>query len=212
MILNDKQIYELYVQHAMIIPFQNASCKVNEVSQAIYTDAETDRTAFKKIPAISYGLSSFGYDIRLGGKFRIFSNAKCPPYIDAKNFNSEIAFEENREYCVEDLGRPVLIPGNGFVLAESFETFNMPEDVFAICVGKSTYARVGLIVNVTPLEPGWEGRLTIELSNTTNMPLAVYPFEGIAQLIFFKGARPEVTYADRKGKYQNQTGLTYSRV
>lgn len=188
MILNDKEILRLCKEESMIFPFEETSIK------------ELDG---EKI--ISKGLSSFGYDISLGYDFEIFSNAKCPAYIDPKEFNPNIGYKLNSYIRV-------LIPGNGFALASSHEEFNIPQDVIAICLGKSTYARCGLIVNVTPLEPGWKGVLTMELSNTTNIPIAVYPYEGIAQLLFFRGERPQVTYSDRKGKYQNQSGLEYSKV
>ncbi len=189
MILNDTQIADLCVNKEMIAPFVNHQVK----------------SVFGK-QVVSYGLSSFGYDIRISRVMRIFES-KVNSMIDPKNFDISIGVTPKRgEYS------QFILPPHSFALTESIETFNVPEDVMAICLGKSTYARCGLIVNVTPLEPGWKGVLTIELSNTTSIPMAVYPNEGIAQLIFFRGDRPEITYADKKGKYQGQTGTTYARV
>jgi len=150
----------------------------------------------------SYGLSSFGYDIRVANKFKVFTNAYGET-IDPKNMKSN---------CFVNIETDVLIlPPNSFALAETVEYFEMPDNVLAICVGKSTYARCGIIVNVTPIEPGWCGKITLELSNTTSLPARIYANEGISQLLFIAGAdgmNCETTYADRKGKYQNQKGLT----
>lgn len=153
---------------------------------------------------VSYGLSSFGYDARLGRQFK-------QPKVE----NSPL--DPHRPVGMEPVpiieGRKCLdIPPHGFLLGHTVETFQMPDDVMAICMGKSTYARLGLIVNVTPLEPGWRGQVTLELSNTTPRWLTVYPDQGICQFVFFRGARPRVTYADRGGKYQDQTGVTLARV
>lgn len=149
---------------------------------------------------ISYGFSSFGYDARLGRKFKIFT----PTYntlIDPKNFDAKSFVEIEDDHCI--------IPPNSFALAETLETFIIPRDVIVICLGKSTYARCGLIVNVTPLEPSWEGKVTLELSNTSPLPLKVYAEEGIAQFIYLRGSTNcRTSYADKKGKYQNQTGIT----
>lgn len=149
---------------------------------------------------ISYGLSSYGYDIRVGRKYKVFSNA-YNAVVDPKNFNPKAYVEVEGPYC--------LIPPNSFALAESFEEFNIPRDVLAICLGKSTYARCGIIVNITPLEPEWRGKLTIEISNTTPLPAKIYSMEGIAQVLFLRGDGVcETSYADRKGRYQGQEGLT----
>jgi dCTP deaminase len=154
----------------------------------------------KKRPGvISYGLSSYGYDFRIGRKFKIFSNVHTA-FIDPKKFSTK-CFEEIESDCC-------IIPPNSFVLGESVERVEMPPDVLAICVGKSTYARCGIIVNVTPLEPAWVGKITIEISNTTPLPAVIYADEGIMQVIFLKGQRCEVNYASKNGKYQNQLGIT----
>lgn len=145
---------------------------------------------------ISYGLSSFGYDIRLAGPYKIFTNINAG-IVDPKDFTDTCLHE------IED-GDRIIIPPNSFMLARSHEFFSMPEDVVAVCLGKSTYARCGIIVNVTPIEPGWEGYITLEFSNTTPLPVAMYPGEGCAQLMFFRGYRPDTTYSDRNGKYMNQ--------
>jgi dCTP deaminase len=151
---------------------------------------------------ISYGLSSFGYDMRVAPHFKVFTNLHNV-LVDPKRFD-ESSFVDVVGDCV--------IPPNSFALARSVERFRMPPDVMAICVGKSTYARCGIIINVTPLEPGWEGILTLEISNTTPLPARIYANEGIAQLIFFRGSRPMVNYADRQGKYQHQTTITLPRI
>jgi len=157
-------------------------------------------------PAISYGLSSMGYDIRPDRKFKIISTAvqDGARYLDPKNTTS-------KDY-IEYEGDSIFVPPNGLVLAVSMEYFRMPDDVCAIAVAKSTYARVGLTTLCTPLEPGWEGNLVIEMANTTSMPIRLYAGEGVVQLLFDRGPRPKVTYKDRKGKYQGQTGITLSRV
>ncbi len=153
---------------------------------------------------ISYGLSSFGYDIRVADEFKIFT-AKAGEYIDPKNFNPKLFADFKGEVC--------LIPSGSFVLARSLEYFRIPKKALAICIGKSTYCRCGVIVNVSPLEPTWEGYLTMEISNTSHLPVKLYANEGIAQLIFFEGEEvPEVTYIDRKGKYQKQLGIVLPKV
>ncbi|HID10699.1 MAG TPA: dCTP deaminase [Candidatus Latescibacteria bacterium] len=155
---------------------------------------------------ISYGLSSFGYDIRIADEFKVFSPGKGKlTVVDPKNFDAD-AFTDFR-------GGMCIIPPNSFVLARSMEYFHMPQNVMGIVIGKSTYARCGIIVNITPLEPGWEGNLTIEISNTTPLPAKIYAGEGIAQVLFFQGDEvPLVTYADRKGKYQGQRGIVLPRA
>lgn len=154
---------------------------------------------------ISYGLSSFGYDIRVDGQFKVFTNAQNT-LLDPKNF-------DERSFVDMEPGGDCIIPPNSFALAQTLEYFQIPEDVLAVCVGKSTYARCGIIVNVTPLEPGWYGHLTLEISNTTPLPAKIYAGEGIAQLLFFQGEeRPLVTYADRDGKYQGQQKITLPKI
>ena len=153
---------------------------------------------------ISYGLSSIGYDVRISDEYRIFTNVNSS-LVDPKNFSDDNFIERKGPYCI--------IPPNSFVLARTVEKFKIPDDVLVICLGKSTYARCGIIVNVTPLEPGWEGYVTLEFSNTTPLPAKIYANEGVAQFIFLKGnEKPEVTYADRKGKYMGQSGVTLPKV
>jgi dCTP deaminase len=153
---------------------------------------------------ISYGLSSYGYDARLADEFMIFTNVDNA-IVDPKNFDESSFVERKTDVCI--------IPPNSFVLARTVEYFKIPNDVLVICLGKSTYARCGLIVNVTPLEPGWEGQVTLEISNTTPLPAKVYANEGICQFLFYRGESPcEVTYAARSGKYMGQRGVTLPRL
>ena len=153
---------------------------------------------------ISYGLSSFGYDIRVSNEYKIFTNVNNS-IIDPKNFDSASFVDYKGDVCI--------VPPNSFALARSVEYFRIPRDVLTICVGKSTYARCGIIVNVTPLEPGWEGYVTLEFSNTTPLPAKIYANEGAAQFIFLKGNEmPETTYDQRKGKYMKQSGVTLPKI
>lgn len=153
---------------------------------------------------ISYGLSSYGYDMRVADEFRIFHNA-LSPVVDPKGFD-ERSFLEYR-------GKECIIPPNSFALARSVEYFRIPRDVMTISVGKSTYARCGIITNVTPFEPEWEGYVTLEISNTTPLPAKIYADEGIAQVLFFQSDEAcETSYADRKGKYQAQEGVTAPKL
>ena len=170
----------------------------------------------KKRPGkISYGVSSYGYDVRVGTHFKIFTPATHSgdiAVVDPKAFSDDMMIE------VDVANRPadkqyVIIPPNSFALCETVEYLDIPRDVLAICVGKSTYARCGLIVNVTPLEPEWRGKVTLEISNTTPLPARVYANEGVAQLIFLKAEDVcEKSYADKAGKYQDQSGLTLPKV
>ena len=153
---------------------------------------------------ISYGLSSFGYDARVSNEFKIFTNVNSE-IVDPKSFKPSNFVTKNVSECV--------IPPNSFVLASTVEYFKIPKDVLVICLGKSTYATCGIIVNVTPLEPGWEGHVTLEFSNTTPLPAKIYANEGVAQFIFLQGnEKPEISYSDRKGKYMGQTGVTLPKV
>lgn len=153
---------------------------------------------------ISYGVSSYGYDIRVAPEFKVFTNVHNL-IVDPKDFDDRSFVDINAKECI--------IPPNSFALARTVEYFRIPRDTLVICVGKSTYARCGIIVNVTPLEPTWEGYLTLEISNTTPLPAKIYADEGIAQLLFFQGDElPSVAYADRKGKYMNQKGVTLPRM
>lgn len=154
--------------------------------------------------AISYGLSSYGYDARVADEFKIFTNLDSAT-VDPKKFSDSSFVERQGETCT--------IPPNSFALARTVEYFRVPRDILVICLGKSTYARCGIIVNVTPLEPEWEGHVTLEFSNTTTLPATIYANEGAAQFIFLKGDSPcEVSYADRAGKYMGQTGVTLPKV
>ncbi len=153
---------------------------------------------------ISYGLSSYGYDVRVDNKFKIFTNINST-IVDPKNFDNKSFVDVESDICI--------IPPNSFALAKSIEYFRIPRNVIVICIGKSTYARCGIIVNVTPLEPEWEGYITLEISNTTPLPAKIYAGEGLAQLLFFEADEPcEISYADRKGKYNKQMDLTLPRV
>jgi dCTP deaminase len=182
-IMPDRWIREMALEHGMIEPF-------------------VDRQTREGV--ISYGLSSYGYDARVAPEFRIFTNVDNA-LVDPKNFSDRSFVERTGESCV--------IPPNSFALARTVEYFKIPRDVLVICLGKSTYARCGMIVNVTPLEPEWEGHVTLEISNTTPLPARVYANEGICQFLFLKGeAPPEVSYADRKGKYMRQRGVTLPKL
>lgn len=153
---------------------------------------------------ISYGLSSYGYDARVSDEFMIFTNVDNA-IVDPKNFDNQSFVKRKTDICV--------IPPNSFALARTIETFKIPREVLVICLGKSTYARCGLIVNVTPLEPEWEGQVTLEISNTTPLPARVYANEGIAQFLFFKGdSLCDISYADRSGKYMKQQGVTLPKL
>lgn len=153
---------------------------------------------------ISYGLSSYGYDARVSDEFLIFTNVDND-VVDPKSFSDTSFVKRKTPICV--------IPPNSFVLASTVEYFRVPKDVLVICVGKSTYARCGIIVNVTPLEPGWEGHVTLEFSNTTPLPAKIYANEGACQFLFLKGDQPcETSYADRAGKYMGQRGVTLPKL
>ena len=182
-IMPDHWIREMAVNHGMIEPFVEK------------------QTAEGKI---SYGLSSYGYDSRCSNEFKIFTNVDNA-IVDPKDFSEQSFVDRETDVCI--------IPPNSFVLTRSVEYFRIPKDVLVICLGKSTYARCGLIVNVTPLEPGWEGHVTLEISNTTPLPAKVYANEGVAQFLFFEGSSAcEVSYADRAGKYMGQQGVTLPRI
>ena len=153
---------------------------------------------------ISYGLSSYGYDARVSEEFKIFTNVDSAT-VDPKNFNEKSFVDRTTDVCI--------VPPNSFVLARTVASFRIPRDVLVICLGKSTYARCGIIVNVTPLEPEWEGHVTLEFSNTTPLPARIYANEGACRFLFLKGeGPPEVSYADRKGKYMKQRGITVPKL
>lgn len=185
----DTWIREMAEREGMIEPFEPNQVRESNLGRSL----------------ISYGTSSYGYDIRCSRDFKVFTNINST-IVDPKDFDNQ-NFQDMNDVDV------CIIPPNSFALASTVETIRIPTDVLAICVGKSTYARCGIIVNVTPLEPGWQGEVTLEFSNTTNLPAKIYAGEGVAQLLFFKSDQPcEVTYADRKGKYQNQQGVTLPRA
>ena len=153
---------------------------------------------------ISYGTSSYGYDVRCATEFKIFTNVHSAT-VDPKSFDERSFVDVQDDHCI--------IPPNSFALASTVEYFRIPRDILTICLGKSTYARCGIIVNVTPLEPEWEGHVTLEFSNTTNLPAKIYANEGVAQVIFIKATTPcETSYKDRGGKYQAQSGVTLPKV
>lgn len=195
MILNDDQITQLCQDSdaPMISPFRP------------YQVRETDKHA----PAISSGLSSFGYDITLSSEgIKAFWNVG--ELIDPKAFKDDMLV--NIKAHIDKRDTFYILPPNAYALGVTNESFNLPVDVIAICYCKSTYARCGLIVNTTPLEPAWRGRLVLEFRNATALPLKVYANEGIAQVVFFRGNKPRTTYADRSGKYQDQKGIVTARI
>lgn len=198
MILNDKKIAELARNSLMIEPYEPSLISKVPIKNVQYKD---DTQVYKKV--LSYGQSSFGYDLRVSSEFKIFTNVYST-VVDPKNFDDNSFIDTEGDCCV--------IPPNSFALGRSVERIKMPDDVFAICVGKSTMARCGIVVNVTPIEPGWEGYITLEFSNTTPLPARIYANEGCAQLVFFQGERPLINYRDRDGKYQNQVGVVTPRL
>ena len=187
-IKSDRWIRRMAEQQGMIEPFEPGQCKVAADGHRI----------------VSYGTSSYGYDVRCSREFKVFTNINST-IVDPKHFDSGSFVDINADVCV--------IPPNSFALARTVEYFRIPRNVLTICLGKSTYARCGIIVNVTPLEPEWEGIVTLEVSNTTPLPARIYAGEGIAQMLFFQSDEPcEVSYADKKGKYQSQQGLTLPKL
>ena len=182
-IKSDRWIREMAKKHKMIEPFVDHQVKFVEGEKVI-----------------SFGLSSYGYDLRVASEFKVFTNMNNA-LVDPKNFRHEAFIHIEGSSCI--------IPPNSFALARSVEYFRIPRDVMTMCIGKSTYARCGIIVNVTPFEPEWEGFVTLEISNTTPLPAKIYANEGLAQVLFYQADEVcEVSYADRKGKYMNQVGIT----
>lgn len=168
-----------------------------------FVDGQVKTNGDRKI--ISYGLSSFGYDMRIADEFKIFTPATGNlTVVDPKDMDERAMVAYQGDICI--------IPPNSFALGRSVEYFRITRNMLALCLGKSTYARIGVICNFTPFEPEWEGHVTIEISNTTPLPCKIYANEGIAQALFFVGEEPEVSYSDRKGKYQAQTGITLAKV
>ncbi|MEZ0208554.1 MAG: dCTP deaminase [Candidatus Paceibacterota bacterium] len=187
-ILPDHEIVRL-AKMGMIEPFEGGQIR------------EAPTGSGKKI--VSYGTSSYGYDIRCSTEFKVFTNLHST-VVDPKNFDEKSFVDMSGPECV--------IPPNSFALARTLEYFRIPRNVMTVCLGKSTYARCGIIVNVTPFEPEWEGFVTLEFSNTTPLPAKIYAGEGCAQVLFFGGEMPTTSYADRKGKYQGQRGVTLPRA
>ncbi|MEM6820744.1 MAG: dCTP deaminase [Verrucomicrobiota bacterium] len=186
-ILSDSQIRKL-ADAGMIEPFEPGQIRQHEDGSK----------------AISYGTSSYGYDLRVSDEFKIFTNVNNS-IVDPKNFCDQSFVNMKTDICI--------VPPNSFALARSVEYFRIPRDVLTVCLGKSTYARCGIIVNVTPFEPEWEGHVTLEISNTTPLPAKVYANEGLAQVLFFRSDEPcETSYKDRGGKYQGQTGITIPKM
>jgi dCTP deaminase len=187
-ICSDQWIRQMVRKHRMIDPFFDGQLRKTE----------------KGVSIISYGLSSYGYDLRVSNEFKVFTNV-FNTVVDPKAFDERSFVNLEADICI--------IPPNSFALARSVEYFRIPREVLAICLGKSTYARCGIIVNVTPLEPEWEGHVTLEISNTTPLPARIYAQEGLAQIIFLSGSEIcETSYADRAGKYMGQRGITLPQL
>ena len=179
----DHWIRKMALEHRMIEPYENNQVRPGK---------------------ISYGVSSYGYDIRVANQFKIFTNVYSA-VVDPKNFDPHSMVDYEGEICI--------IPPNSFALARTIEYFRIPRGVLTVCLGKSTYARCGIIVNVTPFEPEWEGFVTLEISNTTPLPARIYANEGIAQVLFFEADEPcEISYADKKGKYQSQQSIVLPKI
>ena len=187
-VCSDKWIRRMAVEKGMIEPFVDGQIKQNEDGSRV----------------VSYGLSSYGYDLRVSDEFKVFTNV-FNTMIDPKAFDEKSFVDMQTDACI--------VPPNSFALARSVEYFRIPREVLTICVGKSTYARCGIIVNVTPFEPEWEGHVTLEISNTTPLPARIYANEGLAQVVFFLADDIcETSYADREGKYMRQRGITIPRL
>jgi dCTP deaminase len=182
-IKSDRWIKQMAREHGMIEPFEE-----RQVRDGV----------------VSFGLSSYGYDVRVADEFKVFTNINTT-VIDPKNFDPRSLVDVKTDVCI--------IPPNSFALARTIEYFRIPRDVLTVCLGKSTYARCGIIVNVTPFEPEWEGTATLEISNTTPLPARIYANEGIAQVLFFQSDEPcEISYGDKKGKYLKQLAVTLPRI
>jgi dCTP deaminase len=188
-IKSDSWIKEMSQKKGMITPFES-----NQIKEKKGSDHKL----------ISYGLSSYGYDVRCADEFKVFTNIHSAT-VDPKFFDNSSFIDIKKDECI--------IPPNSFALARTIEYFKIPRDVLTICLGKSTYARCGIIVNVTPLEPEWEGHVTLEFSNTTSLPAKIYANEGVAQMLFFQSDQVcETSYKDRNGKYQGQKGVTLPKA
>lgn len=186
-IKSDKWIKDMAINHKMIEPFQADQIKINNGEKIV-----------------SYGTSSYGYDVRCADEFKVFTNINST-MVDPKNFDDKSFIDIKSDVCT--------IPPNSFALARTVEYFRIPRQILTLCLGKSTYARCGIIVNVTPLEPEWEGHVTLEFSNTTSLPAKIYANEGVAQFIFLESDEVcETSYKDRAGKYQGQKGVTLPKT
>lgn len=186
----DVWIRKMALEQKMIEPFVDSQVRAMDSGAKKYV--------------VSYGLSSFGYDLRVSNEFKVFTNV-FNSIVDPKDFRNDSFVDITTDVCV--------VPPNSFALARSVEYFRIPRNVLTLCVGKSTYARCGIIVNVTPFEPEWEGHVTIEISNTTPLPAKIYANEGIAQVLFFESTMAcETSYSDRKGKYMKQEGITLPKI
>ena len=184
---SDKWIRQMAIEKKMIEPFADRQVREEKGNKLV-----------------SFGLSSYGYDLRVADDFKVFTNVYST-IVDPKNFQNDLFVDIKASTCI--------IPPNSFALAKSVEYFRIPRNVLTLCIGKSTYARCGIIVNVTPFEPEWEGFVTLEISNTTPLPAKIYAGEGLAQVLFFVGNEAcEVSYADRKGKYMRQMEITYPTI
>lgn len=187
-IKSDRWIREMSEKHGMIEPYAENQVRFDKNGEKL----------------ISYGVSSYGYDVRCAREFKVFTNVHSA-IVDPKNFDEKSFIDIESDVCI--------IPPNSFALARTIEYFRIPRNVLTVCLGKSTYARCGIIVNVTPLEPEWEGHVTLEFSNTTNLPARIYAGEGVAQMLFFESDEVcETSYKDRGGKYQGQTGVTLPKT
>ena len=189
-IKSDRWIRKMAEEHGMIEPYEPGQVRFNDAGERL----------------VSYGTSSYGYDVRCAPEFKVFTNVHSV-VVDPKNFDDKS--------FIDIVGDECIIPPNSFALARTMEYFRIPRDVLTICLGKSTYARCGIIVNVTPLEPEWEGHVTLEFSNTTNLPARIYAGEGVAQMLFFQSDADDVcetSYKGRGGKYQGQRGVTLPRT
>lgn len=237
----DKEMYNLHIRrHGIVAPAIEGGAEMADAAlRKQYTRATTEdeRAAFKPmispfngalvrevlgpagfgidqtLPArkiVSKGLTSYGYDVSLADEFKLFTNVNSA-IIDPKRLD-EKCLVDAKVQTDEEGGRYVILPPNSYLLGRTVEYFRMPRDVLAVCLGKSTYARAGAIVNVTPIEPGFEGHVVIEISNSTNLPMKIYADEGISQFLFLRGNPCLVSYADRGGKYQGQTGITLPKV
>lgn len=203
-IKSDRWIRKMALEHGMIAPFVDRQVAHGDSNTQKETDSNVQVLEKTEKKIVSYGLSSYGYDLRVSNRFKVFTNVHNS-IVDPKNFQENSFVDIETDVCI--------VPPNSFALAVSVEYFKIPRNVLTICLGKSTYARCGIIVNVTPFEPEWEGYVTLEISNTTPLPAKIYANEGLAQVLFFESDENcEVSYAMRMGKYMKQHGITIPTV